>query len=77
MMILTLAQTQRFATMTRAMQVARGVVREELKRQRIRLADVDAKEISDRARAYLDAHPELYADAACQRATDAIPSHHC
>jgi hypothetical protein len=51
------------ATMTRAMQLARGAVKEELKRQRVRLADVEAKEITARARDYLEAHPELIAEA--------------
>src|SRR5205809_267212 len=46
-----------------ALHRARGVVKDELKRQRVRLADVEAKEISERARDYLDAHPELIADA--------------
>jgi hypothetical protein len=39
------------------------VVKEELKRQRRRLADVEAKEITARAKDYLIAHPELVADA--------------
>jgi len=45
------------------LQLARGAVKEELKRERIRLADVEAKEISARARAYLAAHPALVAEA--------------
>ena len=60
---LTIAQRMTMATMTRAMQLARGVVKDQLKRQRIRLADVDAKEVSERARDYLIAHPELVAEA--------------
>jgi hypothetical protein len=60
---LTIAQHVAMATMTRAMQLARGVVKDQLKRQRIRLADVEAKEITERARDYLIAHPELVADA--------------
>ncbi len=60
---LTISQRMAMATMTRAMQLARGAVKEELKRQRIRLADVDAREISARARDYVIAHPELVADA--------------
>jgi hypothetical protein len=46
-----------------AMERARSMVKDELKRQRIRLADVQAKEITERARDYLIAHPELVADA--------------
>jgi hypothetical protein len=56
---LTIAQRQRMATMTRAMQLARGAVKEALKRQRVRLADVDTKDISSWALVYLDDHPEL------------------
>jgi hypothetical protein len=51
------------ATMTRAMQVARGLVKEELKRQRVRLADVEAREITARAKNYLIAPPELVIEA--------------
>jgi hypothetical protein len=51
------------ATMTRAMQVARGLVKEELKRQRVRIADVEAREITARAKDYLIAHPELVVEA--------------
>lgn len=53
----------RMATMTRAMQVARGLVEEELKRQRVRIADVEGKEITARAKDYLIAHPELVVEA--------------
>jgi hypothetical protein len=60
---LTIAQHMAMATMTRAMQVARGAVKEALKRQRVRLADVDAKDISSWALVYLDDHPELIAQA--------------
>jgi hypothetical protein len=60
---LTIAQRIAMATMTRAMQLARGAVKDQLKRQRVRLADVEAKEITARAREYLEAHPELVADA--------------
>jgi hypothetical protein len=56
---LTLAQHMTMATMTRAMQLARGAVKEALKRQAVRLADVDAKDISSWARVYLDDHPAL------------------
>jgi hypothetical protein len=56
---LTLAQQMTMATMTRAMMIARGGVKENLKREKIRLADVDAREISKRARQYLEAHPSL------------------
>ena len=51
---LTIAQRQRMAIMTLAMQAARGVVKNELKRQGRRLADVEAKEITIAARAMLD-----------------------
>jgi hypothetical protein len=47
------------ASFVLAMQRARGVVKEELKRQRVRIADVEAKEITERAKDYLIAHPEL------------------
>jgi hypothetical protein len=60
---LTIAQHVAMATMTRAMQLARGMVKEELKKQRIRLAEVEAREISARARDYLEAHPELITEA--------------
>ena len=42
---------------------ARGIVKDELKKEKISLADVEAREISERARQYLEAHPELVADA--------------
>jgi hypothetical protein len=51
------------ASFVLALQRARGVVKEELKRQRVRIADVEAKEITARAKDYLIAHPELIADA--------------
>ena len=60
---LTIAQHVAMATMTRAMQLARGVVKDQLKRQKIRLAEVEAKEVSARARDYLEEHPELIAQA--------------
>jgi hypothetical protein len=60
---LTIAQRIAMATMTRAMQVARGLVKEELKRQRVRIADVEAREITARAKNYLIAHPELVVEA--------------
>jgi hypothetical protein len=50
------------ASFVLALQRARSAVKEELKRQRRRLADVEAKEITALAREYLDAHPELVAD---------------
>jgi hypothetical protein len=56
---LTIAQHVAMATWTRAMQLARGAVKEALKRQAVRLADVDAKDISSWARVYLDDHPAL------------------
>jgi hypothetical protein len=51
------------ASFVLALQRARNAVKEELKRQRRRLADVECKEITALAREYLDAHPELVADA--------------
>lgn len=60
---LTISQRITMATMTRAMQVARGLVKEELKRQRVRIADVEAREITARAKDYLIAHPELVVEA--------------
>jgi hypothetical protein len=62
-MTLTISQHIAMATMTRAMQVARGLVKEELKRQRVRIADVEAREITARAKNYLIAHPELVIEA--------------
>jgi hypothetical protein len=56
---LTIAQRQHMAIMMLALQRARGAVKEELKRERVRLADVEAREISARARDYLSAHLEL------------------
>ena len=47
-MTLTISQRITMATMTRAMQLARGLVKEELKRQRVRIADVEAREITAR-----------------------------
>lgn len=62
-MTLTITQQIAMATMTRSMQLARGAVKAELKKQRIRLADVDAKEISSWALVYLDDHPALIDEA--------------
>jgi hypothetical protein len=62
-MTLTISQRITMATMTRAMQLARGLVKEELKRQRVRVADVEAREITARAKGYLIAHPELVVEA--------------
>jgi hypothetical protein len=39
------------ATFVLAQQCARNAVKEELKRQRVRIADVEAKEITERAQA--------------------------
>jgi hypothetical protein len=58
-MALTITQQIAGCTMTRAMMLARGMVRAELKKQRIRLADTDAKDIASQARAMLEAHPSL------------------
>jgi hypothetical protein len=63
MTTLTITQHIAMATMTRSMQLARGAVKEALKKQRMRLADVDAKEISSWALVYLEDHPELIAEA--------------
>ena len=63
---LTIAQRLTMATMTRAMQLARGAVKEQLKRERIRLAEVEAKEITSRARDFLKTHPALIAEAKLQ-----------
>jgi hypothetical protein len=51
------------ASFVLAMQRARGAVKDALKRERVRLADVEAREITERAREYLEAHPSLVADA--------------
>jgi hypothetical protein len=51
------------ASIVLALHRARGAVKAELKRQRVRIADVEAKEITERARDYLIAHPELVAEA--------------
>ena|SRR5712692_7407411 len=69
-MTLTITQHIAMATMTRAMQLARGVVKDQLKRQRIRLADVDAKTITSWAVVYIDDHPELIADVARPQVED-------
>jgi hypothetical protein len=45
-----------------ALYQARGIVKDQLKRELRRLADVEAREISERARQYLEAHPDLVAD---------------
>jgi hypothetical protein len=58
-MTLTITQQMTMATMTRAMMLARGAVKEALKRQAVRLCEVDAKDISSWARVYLDDHPAL------------------
>jgi hypothetical protein len=51
------------ASFVLALERARNAVKEELKKQRVRIADVEAKEITARAREYLEAHPELVAEA--------------
>jgi hypothetical protein len=51
------------ASIVLALQRARNAVKEELKRQRRRLADVEPKEITALAHDYLRAHPEVVADA--------------
>jgi hypothetical protein len=46
-----------------AMYVARGIVKSQLKRQGIRLVDVEAKVIGTMAMAYIATHPEeVYAE---------------
>jgi hypothetical protein len=58
------AQAQHRAIMTLAMMKAQGAVKNELKRQGRRLADVEYKEVMAMARDYLDQHPaELIAKA--------------
>jgi hypothetical protein len=56
-MTLAMAQAQHRAIMTLALQAARGAVKNELKRQGRRLADVEYKEVMAMARDYLDTHP--------------------
>jgi hypothetical protein len=62
-MTLTITQHIAGATMTRAMQLARGAVKAELHKQAVRLCEVDAKTISQFARDYVIAHPEVVAEA--------------
>jgi hypothetical protein len=49
--------------MTLARYYAKRNVREEWKRRKIKLSHVDPKELSEAARAYLAAHPELIEQA--------------
>jgi hypothetical protein len=63
-MTLTITQHIAGATMTRAMQLARGIVRAELHKQAVRLCEVDAKTITSWAVVYLEDHPELIAEIA-------------
>jgi hypothetical protein len=57
-----------------AMYIARGIVKEQLKRKGIRLADVDAKAIGTMAMAYIATHPEeVYAEVKARLATR-VPS---
>ena len=62
-MTLTISQQIAGATMTRAMQLARGAVKAELHKQAVRLCEVDAKTISSWAVLYLEDHPKLIAEA--------------
>jgi hypothetical protein len=63
-MTVAMVQAQRRAIITLAQLRARNAVKEELKRQRVRLADVEAKEITSWAQVYLDDHAEqLIAEA--------------
>jgi len=63
MTTLTISQHIAMATWTRAMQLARGMVRDALRRQAVRLCEVDAKDITSWALVYLDDHPEVVAEA--------------
>jgi hypothetical protein len=57
-----------------AMYVARGIIKDQLKRQGIRLADVDAREIRTMAMAYITTHPEeVYAEVKARLATRVTP----
>jgi putative methionine-R-sulfoxide reductase with GAF domain len=60
---LTIEQHIAGATMTRAMQLARGAVKAALHKQAVRLCEVDAKTISSWAVLYLEDHPKLIAEA--------------
>jgi hypothetical protein len=60
---MSLAQHLAGATMTEAMRKARGGVKEALKRQAVRLCEVEARDITSWAQVYLDDHPELIAEA--------------
>jgi hypothetical protein len=44
MTTLTITQHMRMATMTRAMQLARGAVKAELRKHGVRLAEVEARD---------------------------------
>ena len=56
---LTIAQRQRMAVMTLAMRNARKEVERHMKSHRLRLCDVEHREIVSWALVYLDDHPEL------------------
>jgi hypothetical protein len=58
-----MTQHMRMATMTRAMQLARGAVKAELRKHGVRLAEVEARDITSWALVYLDDNPELVAEA--------------
>jgi hypothetical protein len=62
-MTLTIAQRQRMAVMTLAQYRARHAVKDQLRRHGVRLAEVEAKDISSWAWVYLEDHPELIAEA--------------
>ena len=62
-MTMTIEQSKRRAIMTLAQFRARNAVKEELKKQRVRIADVEAKEITSWAQVYLEDHAELIAEA--------------
>jgi hypothetical protein len=60
---MTQEQSEHRRMIAMAMYVARGIVKDQLKRKGIRLVDVEAKVIGTMAMAYIAAHPEeVYAE---------------
>jgi hypothetical protein len=57
-MTLAMTQAQRRATVTLALRSARKAVEGQLKRERIRLCEIEHKDIMVRAIAYLEAHSD-------------------
>ena len=49
--------------MTQAMQIARQLVKDQLKRENIRVSDVDAKEITAAAKELIEENPEILGEA--------------